>query len=82
MFAQPPVRSEQRPAAGSSGATVESFDFKNQREGIHVVIQTRLIRQVGCFHGKIVFCHCKLRVKPSDCELFAVRVSDVLDAGF
>lgn len=53
MFAQPPVRSEQRPAAGSSGATVESFDFKNQREARG--IQTRLIRQVGCFHGKIVF---------------------------
>lgn len=53
MFTQPPARSEQRPAAGSSGATVESSDFKNQREASG--IQSSLIRQVGCFHGKIVF---------------------------
>lgn len=52
MFAQPPACSEQRPADGSSGATVESFDFQNQREARG--IQSRLIRQAGCFHGKIV----------------------------
>lgn len=53
MFTQPPARSEQRPAAGSSGATMENSDFKNQCEASG--IQSSLISQVSCFHGKIMF---------------------------
>lgn len=53
MLTQSLAHSEQRPAAGSSGATVESSDFKNQHEASG--IQSSLIRQVGCFHSKIVF---------------------------